>query len=460
MVCTLLTEINYLNKALELFNTALVTPCYFGAQKMSRIARQQTEEHPAVLFTFSTLVTSVILFQGLKAPVLDIITLVLGFLVICSGITLLQMSKIDPAELKGLDRRSTVLLQASDKRTEDEKGLDIEDPGMDGLRGLGGVLGSLHRVNTARKSMLSRAELEERSEYRRRRRDTLIGQARAELEMGAGGLRRHQLWDAPMPSDAADRISECRSLIFGDFELTCCAGMHSRNGRSATLPSQKDAPLPAIPTSPLLASSRMRANTIHFDEAQVAGHEHITELPSRSDSFPKVQPFAPPEDVDDYDHPPSIRPSIRLAPARSSTEHFGYSDPYGSEDRGLRSAPPLDRGLRSAPLFGSVKGSSPMGARQRTDSNLTAASASSNRSWSRHALSPRTRSFHLRRKDEQDEREKESLVGSPDPSGEADLGTGSESDTEVMGGRGADSGRSSGSESYNQAPVTPLDRTR
>lgn len=54
------TEINYLNKALELFNTALVTPTYY------------------VIFTFSTLVTSVVLFQGLNAPVDDIITLVLG----------------------------------------------------------------------------------------------------------------------------------------------------------------------------------------------------------------------------------------------------------------------------------------------------------------------------------------------------------------------------------------------
>lgn len=29
VVVTLLTEINYLNKALELFNTAMVTPIYF-----------------------------------------------------------------------------------------------------------------------------------------------------------------------------------------------------------------------------------------------------------------------------------------------------------------------------------------------------------------------------------------------------------------------------------------------
>lgn len=75
VIGTLLTEINYLNKALELFNTALVTPTYF------------------VTFTTFTLVTSIILYQGLKATAIQLITMFLGFLVICVGITILQMSK-------------------------------------------------------------------------------------------------------------------------------------------------------------------------------------------------------------------------------------------------------------------------------------------------------------------------------------------------------------------------------
>jgi len=51
------------------------------------------------LVTFCTLVTSVILYQGLKASVRTIITVVLAFLVICTGITVLQMSKVDPRKL-------------------------------------------------------------------------------------------------------------------------------------------------------------------------------------------------------------------------------------------------------------------------------------------------------------------------------------------------------------------------
>ena len=53
------------------------------------------------------MITTVILFKGLKATASQILTIVMAFLVICCGITILQMSKIDPTELgKKLDRRS------------------------------------------------------------------------------------------------------------------------------------------------------------------------------------------------------------------------------------------------------------------------------------------------------------------------------------------------------------------
>ena len=42
------------------------------------------------------MVTTVVLFQGLKASASQIITIVMAFLVICMGITILQMSKVDP----------------------------------------------------------------------------------------------------------------------------------------------------------------------------------------------------------------------------------------------------------------------------------------------------------------------------------------------------------------------------
>ncbi|KAJ8456467.1 hypothetical protein ONZ51_g12107 [Trametes cubensis] len=95
VIATLLTEIYYLNIALAMFNTAMVTPTYY------------------VTFTFCTLVTSVILYQGLKASASQIITIVLAFAVICTGIVILQMTKVDPRTLTNVDERTTLLLEAA-----------------------------------------------------------------------------------------------------------------------------------------------------------------------------------------------------------------------------------------------------------------------------------------------------------------------------------------------------------
>ncbi|OBZ66028.1 putative magnesium transporter NIPA3 [Grifola frondosa] len=95
VIMTLLTEIYYLNVALAKFNTAMVTPTYY------------------VTFTFCTLVTSIILYQGLKASASQIITVVLAFAVICTGIIILQMTKVDPRSLANVDERTTLLLEAA-----------------------------------------------------------------------------------------------------------------------------------------------------------------------------------------------------------------------------------------------------------------------------------------------------------------------------------------------------------
>ncbi|KAL0076075.1 magnesium transporter, partial [Phycomyces blakesleeanus] len=77
-IITLIVEIVYLNKALNLFNTALVTPTYY------------------VIFTTLTIVSSSVLHQGFHASGTDIGTCVLGFVIICSGVALLHNSKSQP----------------------------------------------------------------------------------------------------------------------------------------------------------------------------------------------------------------------------------------------------------------------------------------------------------------------------------------------------------------------------
>ncbi|WVQ83683.1 hypothetical protein IAT38_005826 [Cryptococcus sp. DSM 104549] len=182
VVVTLLTEINYLNKALELFNTSMVVPVYF------------------CFFSSATLVTSFILYQGLKASAVTLITMVLGFLVTCLGITLLQLSKVDPEQLDTkLDRRSTMLMQASRHQTEDaEKGevSAYEDPGMDALRGGFGAVGSIIRARSVSRRLSNASTLTGKG-YRGHNLST----------HGLGDVQRFQLSDNPMPSDAMDHIS-------------------------------------------------------------------------------------------------------------------------------------------------------------------------------------------------------------------------------------------------------------
>ncbi|KIK94550.1 hypothetical protein PAXRUDRAFT_827866 [Paxillus rubicundulus Ve08.2h10] len=212
---TLVAEIYYLNVALALFNTAMVTPTYY------------------VLFSFCSMVTTIVLFQGLSAPVSQILTLVFAFMTICVGITILQMSKIDPAKLTSLDRRSTMLLQAARAHTDKpatysypgddsdaESGEKIhsgaEDPGMEALRGSLATLGSIIRARSSRMSQSSRGGSSVRTGTRGMgvgggMVGNLDGVPFSALQHGDhayDGLTRHQLYDAPVRSTSTRSQSQ------------------------------------------------------------------------------------------------------------------------------------------------------------------------------------------------------------------------------------------------------------
>ncbi|KAL8973602.1 MAG: hypothetical protein Q9197_002161 [Variospora fuerteventurae] len=128
VVVTLVTEIIYLNKALNIFNAALVTPTYY------------------VFFTSATIVTSAVLFRGFAGSVKEIITVVLGFLQICAGVVLLQLSKSskdvpDSAVFSGdLDQVRTV---AEQQEPESE-------PKADAIRGTAAII---RRISISRQKM-------------------------------------------------------------------------------------------------------------------------------------------------------------------------------------------------------------------------------------------------------------------------------------------------------------------
>jgi magnesium transporter len=152
----------------------------------------------------------------------------MAFFTICVGITILQMSKVDPTQLKSLDRRSTLLLQAARSQTQEldeEKLTGVEDPGMDALRGSFGTMGSIIRAKSARRmSMSSRnSTIRSRPEGVRRRDDREHGLSRTMSSQGDGGLRdgmrRHRLFDNPMPEHARDSDYSTRT----DAELRSVA---------------------------------------------------------------------------------------------------------------------------------------------------------------------------------------------------------------------------------------------
>ncbi|KAF9787112.1 magnesium transporter NIPA-domain-containing protein, partial [Thelephora terrestris] len=166
VVVTLLTEIYYLNVALALYNTGktTVTPTYY------------------VAFTFCTLLTSVILYQGLKASARIIITVVLAFLVICTGITILQMSKVDPRKLANVDAHTTLLLEVAKQEPAPKASRELD------ARSRSSALSSPRR---RRRTMSSRSQAPSTMP---------LGTSVTDVESGAS-----QVWDPTLAeSDSSD----------------------------------------------------------------------------------------------------------------------------------------------------------------------------------------------------------------------------------------------------------------
>ncbi|OAX79477.1 hypothetical protein ACJ72_06202 [Emergomyces africanus] len=186
VIATLLTEIIYLNKALNIFNAALVTPTYY------------------VFFTSATIITSAILFQGFKGTAISITTIVMGFLQICSGVVLLQLSKSakdvpDAAIFKGdLDQVREV---AEQEQPETE-------PKADAIRGTAAII---RRISGARQKM---EEEEARRYYEQRRLDELEPPREGEV-IEWDGLRRRRTVIGESPLSTPSRRTTNRHPPLG-----------------------------------------------------------------------------------------------------------------------------------------------------------------------------------------------------------------------------------------------------
>ena len=298
----------------------------------------------AILVTFCSMVTTVVLFQGLKASASQIITIVMAFLVICMGITILQMSKVDPTQLK-LDRRSTILLQASRQNTEaaDEKlAAGFEDPGIDTLRGSFGAVGSIIRANTARRMSRSgraTSNLRNRASGGSAPHDVEADPSTV-LNDKIGGMIRHQLYDAPVPRpDSMDRVSslasaasERKPTIKFDSQEVVHQYHPTGKGDAATHEHRNASrfpypPLPNLPHSPLHAD---------ISETNLISESSITSSP-RQISHPKPTPptmtasfFSPPKE-DPFDNTPTAASFSTIASASDSSESNTPTSWYSGE---------------------------------------------------------------------------------------------------------------------------------
>lgn len=148
---------------MNIFNAALVTPTYY------------------VFFTSATIVTSAILFQGFKGSGIQIATVIMGFLQICAGVVLLQLSKSakdvpDAAIFKGdLDQIREV---GEQEQPESE-------PKADAIRGTAAII---RRISTSRQKM----EVEEAKRYFREKQEDLLKPPAENEIIEWDGLRRRK----------------------------------------------------------------------------------------------------------------------------------------------------------------------------------------------------------------------------------------------------------------------------
>ncbi|KAI0994915.1 hypothetical protein K3495_g13265 [Podosphaera aphanis] len=333
VVSTLVTEIIYLNKALNLFNAALVTPTYY------------------VYFTSSTIITSAILFRGFKGSVTSIITVVMGFFVICAGVVLLQLSK----SAKDVPDTAVFTGDLDQVRTIAEQEQPETEPKADAIRGAAAIV---RRLSSARQKW----ELEEAKRlYEEKQQDLeAIGESdnvhiqwdglrrrRTTLRVNGGARTRYRTLTSPdatgpltqhpplgmsyypVDSDSdnhgdSSEISDRKSSFFNSI-MGNRKSMHSRDGTQTNLQSRtRLIPLTTIPTSKSPEKDDSESPSLG-PEAIV---DHVFGLPSslqaKRKSTSEIQGVEKQHPVDlECNVESEIKPA---SPSHSARSNFSFQD--------------------------------------------------------------------------------------------------------------------------------------
>jgi hypothetical protein len=141
-----------------------------------------------VYFTSSTIITSAILFRGFKGTVTSIITVVMGFFVICAGVVLLQLSK----SAKDVPDTAVFAGDLDQLRTIAEQEQPESEPKADAIRGAAAIV---RRFSTARQKW----ELDEVKRLHQEKQQDLQPVAEGE-HIEWDGLRRRRTTYGTNPS--------------------------------------------------------------------------------------------------------------------------------------------------------------------------------------------------------------------------------------------------------------------
>lgn len=144
-----------------------------------------------VYFTSTTIITSAVLFQGFKGTPTSIVTVVMGFLTICSGVVLLQLSK----SAKDVPDTAVFSGDLNQVRTIAEQEQAETEPKADAIRGTAALV---RRFSTTREKM----EIEElkrlRAEKEAERLEAVSEDGQPQFEWD--GLRRRRTSKPFLPS--------------------------------------------------------------------------------------------------------------------------------------------------------------------------------------------------------------------------------------------------------------------
>ncbi|WYZ45891.1 hypothetical protein EsH8_IX_000116 [Colletotrichum jinshuiense] len=306
VIATLLTEIIFLNKALNLFNAALVTPTYY------------------VYFTSTTILTSAVLFRGFKGTPTAIVTVVNGFLTICSGVVLLQLSK----SAKDVPDTAVFAGDLNQIQTIAEQEQPETEPKADAIRGAAAIV---RRLSSARQKM-------EEEEFRRLHEEKLRESLEPVSEDGQpvyewDGLRRRRTMTVGSRSTRGTIISPYPASQSGVPRTPTVVPpstpqAHPPLGMSH-FPTEEEMAEHDRPTSPGMLSSI--AGTIRERARSVLSPNH----PQFQD--PKVQSPMHPVPLTEI-AVPTLKPDDDQSPYYGKSREHVYGLPVGAHDGNMEYA--------------------------------------------------------------------------------------------------------------------------